>query len=101
VVAASLLSIRSQLLHRVQEWSILRNMERADAPSFEALGLLPGFALGFAYAVQRNASWLAKLAGCVERYQAYLLQMDEEGRSRLLRFSREMMEALRASSTGS
>jgi len=101
VVAASLLSIKSQLLHRVQEWSIFRSMERADASSFDALGLLPGFALGFAYAVQRNASWLARLAECVERYQAYLLQMDEEGRTRLLRFSREMMEVLRASSAGS
>ncbi|MBM4429460.1 MAG: helix-turn-helix domain-containing protein [Chloroflexi bacterium] len=100
VLAASLLSIKDHLRHRVQEWSIFGKMERADASSFDALGLLPGFALGFACALQRNSSWLARLAECVERYQAYLLQMDEEGRTRLLRFSREMMEALRISSGG-
>jgi len=100
VVAASLLSIKSQLLGRVQDWSIFRRMERAGSSGYDALELLPGFALGFSYALQGNSSWLTRLAGCLERYQACLLQMDEEGRSRLLHFSREMLDALRASAGG-
>lgn len=100
VVAASLWSMKDLLRHRVYEWSIFRKVERADASSFDALGLLPGFALGFAYALRRHSSWLARLAECVERYQAYLLQLDEEGRARLLSFSHDMVDALRASSGG-
>jgi len=98
VVAASLVSIKSQFLSRVRELSIFRNIDSGDAASFDALNLLPGFALGFSCALQRNWSWLSRLAECVERYQTYLHQMDEEAHARLLRFSREMMDALQMSS---
>jgi len=101
VVAASLLSIKSQFLHRVQDWSTVRRLEPADVSAYDALGLLPGFALGFSYALQGNSSWLSRLAGYLERYQAYLLQLDEEGRTRLLRLSWEMLDALRGSSGAS
>ena len=98
VIAASLLSIKKQFLSRVQELSIFRSISDGDAVGLDALNLLPGFALGFACALQRNPSWLSRLADCVGRYQAYLYQLDEEARLRLLRFSREIMDALRASS---
>jgi DNA-binding MarR family transcriptional regulator len=97
VMAASLLSIKSQLLSRVQELSMFRHIVAGDAASLDALNLLPGFALGFSCALQRNWSWLSRLAECVERYQTYLRQMDEEARVRLLRFSREMIDALHMS----
>jgi len=98
VLAASLVSIKSQFLSRIRELPIFRDMDREDAASFDALNLLPGFALGFSCALQRNSSWLSRLAECIERYQTYLRQMDEEARVRLLRFSREMMDALQLSS---
>lgn len=94
VVAASLVSIKGQLLSRIQELSIFRDMGSEDTANFDALDLLPGFALGFSYASRRNSSWLSRLAEYARRYQAYLHQMDEEARLRLLRFSREIMDAL-------
>ena len=98
VLAASLVSIKSQLWSRVQELSILNYLDRGDDASLEALNMLPGFALGFAYALRRNASWVTRLTEHVARYQTYLHQMDEEARRRLLRFSREVISALRVSS---
>ncbi len=100
VVAASLLSIKKQFFGRVQELSIFRTINEGDVADLEALNLLPGFALGFACALQRNPSWMSRLADCVGRYQTYLDQLDEEARLRLLRFSREMIDALRASAGG-
>ncbi len=95
VVAASLVSIRSQLLSRIQELSIFRDMDSGNATSLDTLGLLPGFALGLSCALRDNSSWLSRLAEYVKRYQGYLRQMDEEARTRLLHFSREVMAALR------
>ncbi len=95
VVAASLVSLKSQLLSRVQEFNIFREMGNGDAVSSDALDLLPGFALGFSYALRHNSLWLSRLTEGVKRYQAYLRQMDEGARTRLLRFSREVMAALR------
>jgi hypothetical protein len=97
VIAASLLSIRRQFFSRVQESRIFKSINDGDVADLDALNLLPGFALGFACALQRNPSWLSRLADCVGRYQTYLYQLDEEARLRLLRFSREIMDALRAS----
>jgi DNA-binding MarR family transcriptional regulator len=98
VVAASLLAIKGRFLSRVQELSIFRSIDAGDAASFDALNLLPGFALGFSCALQRDSSWLSQLAECVERYQTYLHQMDGEARARLLRLTREMITALQISS---
>ena len=100
VVAASLLSIKSQFVSRVRGLGVFKDIGSGDARDLDALNLLPGFALGFASASQPNPSWLSRLAECVGRYQTYLHQLDDEARLRLLHFSREMMEALRVSSGG-
>ncbi len=98
VVAASLLSIKSQFLERLHELSTLRMMAGRSATSFEALNLLPGFALGVCWSSRRNPAWMVRLARCVSRYQTYLQQMDEETRQRLMRFSGELLDALQVSS---
>lgn len=98
VIAASILSVKSHFLNRVRGFSIFAEFEDAGETSLGALNLLPGFALGFACALRRNPSWLSRLAEYVERYQAYLHQMDEDARVRLARFSRELIDALRIGS---
>ncbi len=94
VMAASLVSIRSQLWSRIQEFGIFKDMASEDTASLDTLGLLPGFALGLSCASQEQSSWLTRLSEYVKRYQAYLHMMDEEGRMWLLRFSREVMARL-------
>ncbi|MBC7232233.1 MAG: hypothetical protein H5T68_03195 [Chloroflexi bacterium] len=95
VVAASLVFIRSQLSSRVQELRNFREMIDTEAIGLDVLDLLPGVALGLSYALRHTPSWLSKLPEYTKRYQSYLRQMDEEARQRLLRFSREVMAALR------
>jgi DNA-binding PadR family transcriptional regulator len=96
VVAASLVRIRESFLSRMPEFGILRDMVNGEATGWDALSLLPGFALGLAYAVRQNPSWLSRLTEYAKRYQGYLRQMDEGARRRLLRFSREIMAALQS-----
>ncbi len=98
VIAASLLSIRSQFVSRVQASSLFRSLAGGEAGSFAALDLLPGFALGFHCALHRDPSWMSRMAECAEKYQTYLHQMDEEALRRLVRFSRDLMDALQLSS---
>jgi DNA-binding MarR family transcriptional regulator len=94
VLAASLVSLRSQVANRVQQLGILRDI--ADGKGgLELLGLVPGFALGFASAVRDGSARLSALAGHVRRYQSVLQEMDDAARARLLRFSREIVAALR------
>lgn len=95
VLAASLVSIRSQLWSRAQEFGLFRDIKQDDAQGLEALDLLPGIALGLSWASRRDSSWLARLAQHARRYQAYLHLLDEGARLRLLRFSREVMLRLR------
>jgi len=96
VVAASLVRIRESLLSRVPEFGMLRDMVNGEATGWDALSLLPGFALGLAYAVRQSPSRLSRLTEYAKRYPAYLRQMDGRARARLLRFSREIMAALQA-----
>jgi DNA-binding MarR family transcriptional regulator len=94
VVAASLLSIKSQFVGRVQGLGVFKDIGAGDVQDLDTLNLLPGFALGLACALGPNRSWLSRLAEYVGRYQTYLHQLDEGARLRLLRFSRELLEAL-------
>ncbi len=98
VIAASLLSLRSQFVSRVQASTLFRSLAGGEASSLAALDLLPGFALGFHCALHRDPSWMSRLAECAERYQAYLHQMDEEALRGLVRFSRDLVDALQLSS---
>ena len=95
VLAASLVSIRSQLWSRVQEFGLLPDLEKDDAQGLDALDLLPGIALGFSWAARGESSWLSRLAEHARRYQTYLHVLDEGARMRLLRFSREVILRLR------
>ena len=95
VVAASLVSIRGQVLSRIQGLSLFRDMISEDTANLDILDMLPGFALGVSCALRGSSSRLSRLAEYAKRYQSYLRQLDEEARLRLLRFSREVMAALR------
>jgi DNA-binding MarR family transcriptional regulator len=97
VIAASLVSMRGHVANRVQQLAIFREMVAGEKWALDALDLLPGFAIGFASALSGGSARLTSLAESVKRYQKYLQQMDEETRRRLLRFSREMMDALQIS----
>ena len=94
VLAASLVSIRSQLWGRIQESGLFKDMTNGDNLSQDALDLLPGFALGLSWASEHEPSWLGRLADSAKKYQGYLHELDEAARVRLLRFSREVMVAL-------
>jgi DNA-binding MarR family transcriptional regulator len=95
VVAASLLSMRRHVASRVEQLGILREIAGGQRSALEILDLLPGFALGFASALRESSMRLSRLTEYGKRYQAYLRRMDEETRMRLLRFSHEIMVALR------
>ena len=94
VIAASLLSVRAQIANRLQQFAIFREIVSGEESAVDSLNLLPGFAIGIASALGNGSARLTPLSGCAKRYQEYLQQMDEETRLRLLRFSREMLEAL-------
>lgn len=94
VVAASLVSVRGHVANRGQQLAQFREMVAGEKSALDALDLLPGFAVGFASALSGASARLTALAESAKRYQKYLQQMDEETRRRLLRFSREMMDAL-------
>lgn len=94
VLAASMVSIRSQLWIRIQESGLFKDMINEDNLSSDALDLLPGFALGLSCASEQEPSWLGRLAQYVRKYQGYLHELDEAARVRLLHFSREVMVAL-------
>ncbi len=96
VLAASLAAIRSQVWNRLEESGILQDMNGDEAQSLGTLDLLPGVALGISCASPRQSSWLSRLAGHVRRYQGMVHELDQGARLRLLRFSREVMTALRA-----
>ena len=94
VLAASMVSIRSQLWSRIQESGLFKDMINGDNLSPDALDLLPGFALGLSWALEHEPSWLGRLAEYVRKYQGHLHELDEAARVRLLHFSREVMVAL-------
>ena len=94
VLAASLVSMRGHFRSRVQEFNALLRTAGENGVGLSALEMLPGFALGLAYALRENSRLLGRLTEYGKRYQSYLRQMDEEARSRLLRFSREVMAVL-------
>ena len=96
VVAASLVRIKESVLSRIPEFGILGDKVNGEGTSWDALSMLPGFALGLAYAARQNPSWLSRLTEYAKRYQAYLRQMDEGARRRLVRFSREIVTALQS-----
>ncbi len=95
VLAASLVAIRTQLWNRLQESGIMRGMDDDETQSLDTLDLLPGVALGLSCASQRESFWLSRLAEHVRRYQSRVHELDQGARLRLLRFSREVMTALR------
>ena len=94
VIAASLVSVRGHIADRVHQLAVFREMLSEEMLALDALDLLPGLAIGFASALSGGSARLTALAESARRYQQYLQQMDEETRRRLLRFSREMMDAL-------
>ena len=99
VIAASLLSMRGHVADRLQQFAIFREIVTGDKSALDALDLLPGFAVGFASALSGGSVRLTALAEYAKRYQKYLLQMDDETRVRLVRFSREMLNALQIFAT--
>ena len=54
-----------------------------------------GFALGYTSASQESPNRLSSLAGHAQRYQRRLQDLDDKARAQLLKFSSEIMAALR------
>lgn len=95
VVAASLVSLRGHVTNRVEQLGILRDIAAQSKAGMDLLDFIPGFALGFASAVQDGSTRLSSLADHARRYQKCLQDMDDKARAQLLRFSSEIMAVLR------
>ena len=94
-MAASLVSLRAHAANAAQQLGVLKEIASEGKAARDLLDIVPGFALGFASALRDSAARLSALAEHAARYQDTLRQMDEKARLHLLRFSKEVMTALR------
>ena len=95
VVTASLVSLRGHVANGVEQLGILRDIAAQSKAGLDLLALVPGFALGFASAVEDGSTRLSSLANHARRYQKCLQDMDDKARAQRLRFSSEIVAALR------
>ena len=89
------MSLRGHVANRVEQLGILSDIASQSKAGLDLLDLVPGFALGFASAVQDGSTRLSSLANHARRYQQCLQEMDDKARSQLLKFSSEIIAILR------